>query len=414
MQQHIGSTEYHSMKGHASLVALLVLLVPACGSSTGAGQGAGGSNDGGGSAMTGQGGVAGGVAGSAPGTGGVAGSTASGSGGTRDAGTVVRDAAVPPSADGGCTLPPQDTPVGWATVAGMGVNTVTGGGNAAPVIVTTLAAFTARAAGTGAAVLQVVGTISGSMKVGSNKTILGGCGATIQGHLELSASSNVIVRNLALVGNNCTDNPTDCSAGADTISVSNGAHHLWFDHDDISDGSDGNLDINQASDFITISWTKFHYSAPRVDPAGAGGGHEFSNLVSSSDTDTGDIGHLHITWHHNWWADNVHERMPRARFGQLHIYNNLYTSAGDLYCIGAGVGVNIRDENNVFVGVAKPVDTTSFSDPTTIVQSINNIYTRTTGGLPQDIGTAFTPPYTYAPDDPTTVQAAVMAGVGPQ
>ena len=50
------------------------------------------------------------------------------------------------------------------------------------------------------------------------------------------------------------------------------SHHVWFDHDDISDGSDGNLDITHASDYITISWTKFHYSGKRTDPAGARAG----------------------------------------------------------------------------------------------------------------------------------------------
>jgi pectate lyase len=412
MRQMMGTADLCLMASRISVAALAASLL-ACGSSSSPGQSTGGSN------ATGQGGSLDGAAGTTAGTGGVAGST--GTGGTSDAGNHVSDAAVsPPSdamsvaTDGGCIVPPQGPLVGWAGVSGMGVDTTTGGGAGPMFTITNAAIFTARAAGTTPAVLQIVGTISGSLKVGSNKTIIGGCGAALQGHLELSGSSNVIIRNLNLVGNNCTDSPTDCSAGADTISVSNAAHHLWFDHDDISDGSDGNLDVNQASDFITISWTKFHYTARRVDPAGAGGGHEFSNLVSSSDTDTGDIGHLRITFHHNWWADNVYERMPRARFGQLHIFNNLYTAAGNLYCIGAGVGVNIRDESNAFVGISKPVDTTSFSDSTTIVQSLNNLYTRVNGAAPVDLGTAFTPPYDYQADDVNTVQAAVTAGAGPQ
>ena len=85
------------------------------------------------------------------------------------------------------------------------------------------------------------------------------------------------------------------------------------------DGSDGNLDINQAADFVTLSWTKFHYSASRVDPAGAAGGHEFSDLIGSSDNSTGDQGHLRVTWHHDWWGANVHEREPRVRFGEIHL-----------------------------------------------------------------------------------------------
>jgi pectate lyase len=411
-----------SNKIRTALAPLLALaILPACGSSTG--PGAGGAGDatvsGSGGNAAGQGGAgatgAGGASTPTAGAGGVAGASGS-AGSARDAGNDgAREASVP-SGDAGCTPPPpQAALVGWASVAGMGVNTTTGGGGGATSTVTTLATFNARAGGTAPAIVQVMGTISGNMRVGSNKTIVGLCGAVLQGHLELSGSSNVIVRNLKLVGNNCTDSPTDCSMGADTISVSNASHHVWFDHDDISDGSDGNLDVNQASDLITISWTKFHYTARRTDPAGAGGGHEFSNLVSSSDTDTGDIGHLRITFHHNWWADNVYERMPRARFGQLHIFNNLYTSTGNLYCIGAGVGVNVLNESNVFIGVARPVDTTSFADATTIVHSANNIYTR--AATPAELGgPVFTPPYIYANalDAASTIQAAVMAGAGPQ
>jgi hypothetical protein len=62
-------------------------------------------------------------------------------------------------------------------------------------------------------------------------------------------------RNIAVRGYNCSDSTGDCSAGADAISILGGAHHIWLDHMAIYDGSDGNLDITQASDFITVSWT---------------------------------------------------------------------------------------------------------------------------------------------------------------
>jgi pectate lyase len=403
---------------------LASFFVFACGSATSPGtSGSGGAAAGGegGTNLSGAGGVAGaagaGVGGATPGGGGSGGTPGQGgaSGGAGAAGARDGGAGAAPSVDAGCNAPPEETVIGWASVAGAGVTTTTGGAGGPTVTVTTLAQLNARAGGTAATIIQVMGTISGSVRIGSNKTIVGVCGGGVQGHLGFSASSNVIVRNLAIVGNNCTDSPTDCSAGADAVTVGNASHHIWFDHDDISDGSDGNLDMTEASDFITISWTKFHYSARRVDPAGAGGGHEFSNLISGADNALGDVGHLKITFHHDWWADNVYERMPRARFGQLHIFNNLYTSAGNLYCIGAGVAVNILNQNNVFVGVTRPIDTTSFADPTTIVQSIGNIYTRTTGAAPRDLGgPAFTPPYPYMLDDATTVQAAVTAGAGPR
>lgn len=103
----------------------------------------------------------------------------------------------------------------------------------------------------------------------------------------MSDSLNVIMRNLKIVGYNCSDSPSDCSAGNDAVHVDAQAAHLWFDHLDISDGSDGNLDVTHGSDFITISWTKFHYSGRRP------GGHQFCNLIGHVDTNgTEDTGHL--------------------------------------------------------------------------------------------------------------------------
>jgi pectate lyase len=213
--------------------------------------------------------------------------------------------------------------------------------------VTTVAALSSAAGGSTAAVIYVMGVLpNGSIKVGSNKTIVGLCGAEIHGHLDVSNVSNVIVRNIKIVGygvGDCSldpsyDSSVGCSSGADAVSIQN-SHHVWFDHDDISDGTDGNLDTNNGSDFVTISWTKFHYT-PRTDPTGndstGAEGHRFSNLVGSADGVPADMGHLNMTWDHDWWADNVNQRMPRTRAGKIHVLNSLYTSVGDSYCTNAG------------------------------------------------------------------------------
>jgi pectate lyase len=301
-----------------------------------------------------------------------------------------------------CTAQTWDAaPIGWATVSGG----TTGGGNATPMMVSSASAFTSAASGTGAAVIYLSGTISGTFKVGSNKTIWGLCGAEVDGSLNLGNSKNVIVRNLKVVGYNCTDSPSDCSSGADAVHVEN-AQHMWFDHMDVEDGSDGNLDINNSADFVTVSWTKFHYSSKRTDPMAGATGHRFSNLIGSADTTTSDAGHLNSTFHHVWWADNVNQRMPRVRFGKVHIFNSLYTATGDSACIEVGVSCNIRSENNVFSGVTNTVDS-SHSDAASIIQSIGNQGSSTNIG-----GAAFTPSYAYTLDPVGNVQSAVQSGAG--
>jgi pectate lyase len=331
---------------------------------------------------------------------------------------------------GTCTSPPEPSPlVGWAAQSGGGVTTTTGGGNAAPVTVTSLGELQAAVKGTTAAVIYVKGVMAaGSVTVGSNKTIVGLCGAELHGHMEISGSSNVIIRNIKLVGyavGDCSKDPsydsaTGCSSGQDNISVQKDAHHIWFDHCDISDGTDGNLDITNGADFVTVSWTKFHYT-PRTDTQGSdstgAAGHRYSNLVGGSDSKTTDAGKLNVTWHHNWWADNVVERQPRVRFGKNHIFNNLYTSTVANYCVRAGIQAHILLENNVFSGVKDPHEFNSTDDQTTAYITANgNLYTsvsgdKATGGG----GTPFTdPPYDYTLDATASLQAAIQAGAGPK
>jgi pectate lyase len=314
----------------------------------------------------------------------------------------------PPAVDLG--PPPFDAaPIGWAAVADGGVATTTGGDGAEPVTVATLEDFVAQAKLAGPSIILLSGVIGDGSRVTitSDHTIVGLPGAEFHGGLKLSGASNVIVRNLKIVGNNCTDSPEDCSAGADAVSIGSGSHHVWIDHCDVSDGSDGNLDVNGGSDFVTISWTKFSYSGLRA------GGHQFSNLVGSSDNEPEDAGHLRVSYHHNWWAQNVRERMPRVRYGQVHVFNSLYSASGDNYCIGVGVFANVLTEANVFVGVRDPIESASYSNDQSVVVSHDNLYFDT-GGANSDRGSAvFTPPYPYTLDPARSVQAQIENGAGP-
>ena len=290
--------------------------------------------------------------------------------------------------------------VGWAALSGDGVNGTSGGGTSSPVVVTSLGQLASAASGTTPRVITVSGTISGSVSVGSNKTIQGAAGAVLHGHIQMTGSANVIVRNLTVVGYDWSDD-SDCQNGADAITVKRG-HHLWFDHDDISDGSDGNLDITHGSDDITVSWTKFHYSGNRS------GGHQLSTLIGHSDSNgSEDSGHLKVTFHHDWWADHVVERMPRVRFGKVHVFNSLFTASGDDSCIRAGVSSRVLVENNAFVKVKKPFDLDGGG-----LVARGNVFLGVSGNR-QGSGSAFSPPYPYTLESASALAGEVESGAGP-
>jgi pectate lyase len=164
---------------------------------------------------------------------------------------------------------------------------------------------------------------------------------------------------------------------------------------------------------VTISWTKFHYTS-RTDPTGndstGAEGHRFSNLIGAADNVAGDTGHLNITWHHDWWADNVDQRMPRSRAGKIHMFNNLFTAVGDSYCSNAGQGASLVVENSVFNGVKAPFQVVTGAVG---LKSTGNVFTNTTGSTTGS-GSGFTVPYTYSLDATGNLQTNIQANCGPQ
>ena len=310
-----------------------------------------------------------------------------------------------PPDDGDCNTPPAPSKlVGWASEGGG----TTGGGDQAPRVVTTASDLENALEGDEAKVIHLKGNVEGSFAVGSNTTLVGVCGAEIHGHIGISGANNVIIRNLKLVGNNCKDSPDDCSDGADAMTLGKAAHHVWIDHLDISDGSDGNLDITQGSDFVTVSWTKFSYSSKRSDPEAGASGHRFSNLIGSSDTEPADVGHLNVTYHHCWWAQNVDQRMPRSRRGQIHVFNNLYTASGNSYCTNAGKDAKLLVQNNVYAGVNDPLEVTANGN----MKAEGNDFTGSSGNQ-QAEGSGFVPPYDFELEATSTLRSVLEAEVGP-
>jgi pectate lyase len=360
----------------------------------GAGAGAGGSGLGG----AGAGAPAGG-AGNGGGGAGSAGKGASGAGGAAT----------------GCVVKLE----GWATTNADGQNGTTGGGNATPTTVTTFEALRAAAQDSAPRVIVVSGTIrttdggGSAMRVSSNKTILGANkSATIYGGIAMSGVSNVIIRNLNIQG-------TWPNSGPDDTVASSGSHHIWYDHLNIWDSTDGSLDITNESNYQTVSWSKFWYTSTEH-------GHRLASLNGSGGGDhPEDAGKLKVTYHHNWWAERVDQRMPRVMYGQGHQYNNYFNSTGNSYCIGVGSYGAILVENNYFKNVNDPH--VFMYDVFMELAARGNVYDNTTGNRHTGRGgtrdssvgggsvSPFTdPPYDYTLDAATDVPSIVMRCAGPQ
>ncbi len=201
------------------------------------------------------------------------------------------------------------------------------------------------------------------ISVPSNTTLVGvGDDATFVGaNVYINGVDNVIVRNITFKDAYDCFPQWDYTDGTDgnwnsqydNVYVK-GSTHVWVDHCAFNDGDhpdsaagdifgrvyqhhDGELDITNAADLVTVSWNRF------TD-------HDKVNLIGSGDSSTGDRGKLRVTMHHNVWERTI-QRGPRVRFGQVHLYNNLYVvreGDGWDYSWGLGVEATIYAENNYF------------------------------------------------------------------
>ena len=199
-----------------------------------------------------------------------------------------------------------------------------------------------------------------------SRTTLVGIGtnaAIVNGTLMLDRVDNVIIRNIHF--SDAYDyfpawDPKDNSQGEWNSDYDNltlrGSTHVWIDHCTFDDGArpdnlepvylgrrvqhhDGLLDITQQSNWVTVSWNHFRQ-------------HDKTTLVGSSDNQLLDQGKLKVTFHHNLYEE-VKERTPRVRYGQVHLYNNLYLARQGSaypygYSIGVGVASQIVSEANVW------------------------------------------------------------------
>lgn len=123
----------------------------------------------------------------------------------------------------------------------------------------------------------------------------------------------------------------------DNVSVMN-AEQVWIDHNTFTDEPrldsqfppvfaapfnestqkvqhhDGNVDVTLLGSKVTISWNRF----ARHDKTNLLGGSDVAGLVPGYGPGT-----IDVTFHHNSYESTV-QRMPRVRFGRVHVFNNHY------------------------------------------------------------------------------------------
>ncbi|KDQ17642.1 polysaccharide lyase family 1 protein [Botryobasidium botryosum FD-172 SS1] len=267
----------------------------------------------------------------------------------------------------------------------------TGGKGGATTTVTSLAALTSAAAGDTPGIVLISGTITGNtvVKVGSNKSILGKYGAALVGvGLRVNRVKNVIIRNLKI-------SKVLADAG-DAIGIQE-ASQVWVDHVELSsdrdhdkDYYDGLLDITHGCTGVTVS-----YSILRD--------HWKGSLVGHSDSNASEDVSIRVTYHHNYWY-NLNSRLPSFRFGQGHIYANVFENSND--GINTRKGAQLLVQNNVFSGVSKPLYETDGG----FAVAQGNDFGGKTNTAPA--GTLTTVPYSYSLESVGSVRANVVGVAG--
>lgn len=278
------------------------------------------------------------------------------------------------------------------------------------------------------------------IRVGANKTLIGQNDARIiNGTLLLKEVSNVIIRNITFEDSYDFFPQWDATDGSegnwnseyDLISIET-ATHVWIDHCSFSDGArpddhtppvfgrvkqhhDGLVDIKTMADHISITNNRFF-------------DHDKVHLIGSSDSRTENRGHLKITLTGNWY-DNVGQRTPRVRFGQVHVFGNLFTPRADgpyafSYALGAGIESHILSEANAFelpdaiapAAILRSYKGDRAQDNGSIVngEAVDLVAAHNAANPDTPLAPTvdWTPPYDYSPADPATIADQIRADAG--
>lgn len=203
----------------------------------------------------------------------------------------------------------------------------------------------------------------------SNTTLVGADSeAGITGAaLRINEQENVIIRNLTISDSrDCFPawDPTDGDLGNwnseyDLLQIINGSENVWLDHNTFTDAPnfddelpeyfgrtyqthDGAVDVTNGSTYVTMSYNRFE-------------DHDKLMLIGSTDSPgRGDPGKLKVTIHHNVFKD-IGQRAPRARYGQVDVYNNHFIATDGAhvpysYLFGVGAESHLHASHNAITG----------------------------------------------------------------
>lgn len=169
--------------------------------------------------------------------------------------------------------------------------------------------------------------------------------------------NNIIVRNLS-IGDSYRNGEWSGKGGPTTDAITLYGTHIWIDHCELFHSFDGLLDVSSQAgestgDLITVSWTRFY-------------NHNKVMLIGSNDRCRACRGKHRVTVHHCWFDGastfydpvdlkyyRVQQRMPRVRYGDVHVFNNYYENVAD-YAVAARFESRLYVEDNYFRNLRDP------------------------------------------------------------
>ncbi|KAG0588081.1 hypothetical protein KC19_2G214600 [Ceratodon purpureus] len=172
---------------------------------------------------------------------------------------------------------------------------------------------------------------------GVNVHIAGGGGLTLQ------RISNVIIHGISIhdikptgpgrIMTSTSHVGNRGRADGDAISIFS-SKNIWVDHCYLARAADGLIDVIRGSTGVSITNNYFTQ-------------HDKVMLLGAHKDDSIDR-NMHVTVAYNIFGPKLVQRMPRVRFGNVHVLNNDYTSGWGIYAIAGSEDPTILSQGNIF------------------------------------------------------------------